>query len=336
MTTRRHRSSASRYSPRPAPSTENRPRNHTIELFAQNRNTYTVPIEAYRAIQHRLPQHLVHPHFVHPGGSVPWREDIDYTIRLRGDTVAIQTRAGFQLQNWLDEAGYSARLTLMPPSPQLATVDAERLDRLIDPMWHLLELLTFNYSSQFEVKSPRDVPQLVRAFTAAFPEARCVMPFPFISAAAVFQDELQRIVEEPVTLMRSLGKRLGCRLIVSTYQALLDGNHREIPLVIVPRWPGSFHQRLKVPGRHPDMERLYLIHTEQDFVGKNDEAELLHRIGPMIWEFGRHEPRAQHVYHIVTFGGRQPDEPLPCSMQLKETKMTIHPARGPPTCSTHH
>ena len=145
---------------------------------------------------------------MHPGGSVPWREDLDYTIRLHGDNIAIQTRAPFQLKQWLEEAGYPAHLTLMPPSPLLATVDAERLDRLIAPMWHLPELLTLNYSGQFEVKSPREVPQLVRALASAFPLAPCVMPFASFDAAAVFRDELRRIVDEPVTLMRGLGERL--------------------------------------------------------------------------------------------------------------------------------
>ena len=88
--------------------------------------------------------------------------------------------------------------------------------------------------------------------------------------------------------------------------------------MIVPQWPGSFHQRLKVLGRQPDMERLYLIRTMQDLVGKNDEAELLHRIGPMIWEFGRHQPRAQHLFHIVNFGGKQPNEPLPWGFRVNK------------------
>ncbi len=175
-------------------------------------------------------------------------------------------------------------------------------------MWHLPELLSLNFSGQFEVKSPRDVPQLVRALTSGFPDASCVMAFPSYDAAAVFGDELQRIVPEPVTLMRGLGQRPRSRLVVSTYQALLTGDHREFPLVIVPHWPGSVHQRLKLLGRQPAMERLYLIRTEQDSISDDNKAELLHRIGPMIWEFGRHQPRAQHIFHTVTFGGRRANE----------------------------
>ena len=316
MTAPRRRSSSTHRTPQPASSAANSPCEHTIKLFGPNRYTYVIPIGAYRAIQHRFPQHLVHP-----GEYVPWRDDIDHTIRLRGNTVAIQTRAPFQLKKWLEEAGYPAHLELMPPGPHLATADAERLDRLIDPMWHLTELLSCNLSGQFEVQSPRDVPQLVRALASAFPLAPCVMPFPSIDAAAVFRDELRRIVNEPVTLMRGLSKRLGSRLIVSTYQALLTGDHREIPLVIVPYWPGSIHQKLKVLAQYPDMERLYLIRTEQDLVGESNEAELLHRIGPMIWEFGRHQPRAQHFFHIVNFGGQQPNDPLPRGLQVDKRRL---------------
>lgn len=318
MTTRRRRSGTSRRSPQSA----NRPHHRTIDLFAHNRYTYVVPIGAYRAIQHRFL-----PHLVHPNEYVHWRQDLDYIIRLQGDTVAIQTRAGFQLQKWLDEAGYSARLTLMPPSPHLATVDAERLDRLIDPMWHLPELLSIHFTGQFEVSALREVPLFVRALASAFPEVTCVMPFASIDAAAEFRDELRRIVDEPVTLMHGLGQRPRSRLVVSTFQALLTGDHRESPLVIVPRWPGSFHQRLKVLGRRPAMERLYLIRSEQDSISDDDGAELLHRIGPMIWEFGRHEPRAQHVLNIVNFGGQQPNEPLPRGLQVDKRKLYFRHTR---------
>ena len=91
--------------------------------------------------------------------------------------------------------------------------------------------------------------------------------------------------------------------------------------MIVPQWPGSFHQRLKVLGRQPAMERLYLIRTELDSISRPDEAELLHRIGPMIWKFGRYEPRAQHVCHIVTFGGRTPKEKPPRGFHVDKRRL---------------
>ena len=317
MSNPRRRSRQSRHKPHQTASTaDNRAPVPKIELFAPNRYDYTIPMEAYRAIQHRFPQQ-----FVCPQQNVEWREDLDYTIHLHGDRVSIQTRAPFQLQKWLEEAGYPAHIKLVPPGPHLATVDAERLNSLINPKWHLPELLGIHFSGQFEVSSSRDVPQFVRALATAFPLAPCVMPFPSSDAAAVFRDKLQQIVDEPVTLMRGLRQRPRSRLVVGTYQAILGANYQHTPLVIVPHWPGSFHQRLKVLARQPDMERLYLIRTQQDSISDNDEAELLHRIGPMIWEFGRYHPRAKHIFHIVDFGGRQRNENPPRGFQLDKRKL---------------
>ena len=60
---------------------------------------------------------------------------------------------------------------------------------------------------------------------------------------------------------------------------------------------------MKVLARQPEMQRMYLIRTEQDEVSARDEEELLHRVGQMLCRFGKHEPRAQHIFHVITFGG---------------------------------
>lgn len=316
MSSRRHRLAKSHHSQRPASRPSSNSPIQAIDLFAPNRYDYTIPLDAYYAIQHHFRSWLVRPE-----GYVPWREDLNYLIHSRGDVVQIQTRAGYQLREWLDEAGFSAHLRLLPPAPHLTTIDAERLASLIDPMWQLSELLAVCFSGQFEVSTPRDVPQLVRGLTLAFPEAPCVMPFASFDDAAVFRDDLQRIVDEPVTLIRGLGKRFGSRLAVCTYQALLNGDHRTIPLVIVPRWPGSFHQRLKLVARQPAYHRLYLIRTEQDSICPSDNEELRHRIGPILRAFGKHRPRAQHILHTVPFGGRHRAESIQPRSKGENRKM---------------
>ncbi len=315
MNTHSRRSDRSRRTSEPASESIPRSSAQAIELFAQNRYDYEIPLDAFAAIKHHFPRHLVRPM-----GDLPWREELNYPIRCREYTVEIQTRDGYRLRKWLVDAGYAARLTLFPPAPHLAVVDAKRLNSLIDPMWHLPELLAVDFAGQFEVESPRDVPQLVRALASAFPHAPCVIPFASFAEAKLFRDDLQRIVDEPVTLMRGFNQRLSSRLVVSTYQALLEGVHQQTPLVIVPRWPGTFHQRLKLLGRQPGMQRLYLIRTEQDLICPNDVAELLHRIGPILCAFGRHRLRAQHILHTVPFGGRHRPEKIPSGIQIDKKR----------------
>ena len=119
MTEHRRRSSSTHRTPQPASSTANSPCAHTIELFAPNRDDDVIPMDAFHEIQHHFPHHLMRPQ-----ANVPLRQDLDYIIRLQGDTVAIQTRAPFHLKKRLEEAGYPARLPVriwQPPMPSVST-----------------------------------------------------------------------------------------------------------------------------------------------------------------------------------------------------------------------
>ncbi len=269
-----------------------------IDLLSANRFLFSVPLDAFRAIEHHFPRHLIRP-----AEYVAWREDLDYMIQFRSTTVEVQTRAGHQLKKWLEAAGYRTRLRFDRLDPHLAEVDTARLDACIDPMWHMGEILTRHFTGQFEVKSSREVPSLVAALALAFPDATCLMPFATIDAAVAFRQQLLPLVHEPITLMHGMGQRPRSRLVVCTNRAALTGDYAKIPLVIFPKWPGSLHQHTKVLARQPEMQRMYVIRTEQDVVSARDEEELLHRVGQMLWRFDKYEPRSQHIFHVVNFGG---------------------------------
>ncbi len=269
-----------------------------IELLPANRYLYSIPLDVFRAIEHHFSRRLVLP-----TEHVDWRHNLNYTIQYRSKAVEVQTRAGHQLKKWLEEAGYRTRLTFDRLDSHLTEVDAAQLDARIDSRWKMPEMLTRRFTGQFEVKSSREVPSLVAALALAFPDAPCLMPFATTDAADVFHRQLLPLVDEPITLMRGMGQCPSSRLVVCTNRAALTGDYAKFPLVIFPKWPGSLHQLMKVLARQPEMQRMYLIRTEQDEVSPRDEEELLHRVGPMLWRFGQHEPRSRHKLHVVNFGG---------------------------------
>ena len=287
-----------------------------IELLAQTRCLYSLPLDAFWAIERHFSRRLVRP-----VEDVPWPEGLDCTIQHRSDTVEVETRAGYLLQKWLKDEGYQTRLRFDRLDPHLMTVDTARLNARIDPMWHMPEVLTSHFTGQFEVKSPREVPDLVAALVSAFPDAPCLMPFASISAAIAFREQLRPVVDEPITLMRGLNQRPGSRLVVCTDRAAGSGDYTAFPLVIFPQWPGSLHQRMKLLARQPEMQRMYLIRTEQDAVSARDEEELLHRVGPMLWQFGRIAPRAQHIFHVVNFGGLVREGNAPRGSPINKRKL---------------
>ncbi len=287
-----------------------------IELLPANRYLYSIPLDVFRAIEHHFPRHLIRP-----AEYVAWREDLDYTIQYRLDTVEVQTRAGYLLQKWLEDEGYRTRLRFDRLDPHLMTVDTARLNARIDPMWHMAEVLTNHVTGQFEVKSSKEVPDLVAALVSAFPDAPCLMPFASNKAAVAFLEQLRPLVDEPITLMSGLNQRPRSRLVVCTDRAAGSGDYATFPLVIFPKWPGSLHQRMKLLARQPEMQRMYLVRTEQDEVSPRDEQELLHRVGQMLWQFGRIAPRAQHVFHVVNFGGLVREGNAPRGSPINKRKL---------------
>lgn len=287
-----------------------------IELLAQTRYLYSLPLDAFRAIEHHFSRRLVRP-----AEDVPWREGLDYTIQFRSTTVEVQTRAGHQLKKWLEDAGYRTRLTFDRLDSHLTEVDAAQLDARIDSMWRMPEVLANHFTGQFEVKSSREVPSLVAALALAFPDAPCLMPFATIDAAVAFRQQLLPLVHEPITLMHGIGQRPRSRLVVCTNRAAQSGVYAKIPLVIFPKWPGSLHQHTKVLARQPEMQRMYVIRTEQDEVSVRDEEELLHRVGQMLWRFGKYEPRSQHIFHVVNFGGPSQTGNAPRGSRIDKRKL---------------
>ena len=291
-------------------------RKRPFTLVADQHGIYRVPLGVFRAIEHHFPKTLA--------ASIPavdYRQIIHVVVNLNERDAIVFCRADSQLKAWLEQAGFHVKLVLQPIGPHLTTIDpAHQFDQLIDPKWSVPERLTHVRSGQFEVRSPHDVRKLTLALASAFPKAPCVIPFASSEEAVEFQRQLQMLTPEPVTMMRGRFRHPQSRITVCTFEAARHGEYGDSPLYIVPRWPGSFHQRLKSLARHPHVERLFLIRTETNRISEADETELLLRVGPLLWLQRLDVPRAQHVFHIVRFGGDRPPNEERCTAPLDKRR----------------
>lgn len=248
----------------------------SVTLMMSCLGEVSLPEEVFRRIRNDLPRPLARMK-----NDLLDRQNL--AIREHG-FVTLQTRAFNRIWVALYQAGYAVEIVHGCEQPQAHMAVSDTRPQNTIPVDEITRTsLIFNRYGQMVCHNDQHRWKVIIDLIAAFPEVRFILPVVSRKVADEVYCRLTRFFPDQVEFVCGIRPRASRRILVTTFWTgtLIDPSRCA---VLVPYFPPSFPEWLKIMLIQPAGDRFYVFRTRMEHLARADEEQLEARVGLPLFE----------------------------------------------------